>query len=252
MKRRIIFLLAIAMIMGSMAGCAGVIKNNAAKCAVSNCNNEVYKEGLCADHYLSLADKSKPENTPTPTPTPTLTLTPTPTLTSTVDFDLFPFDIMLYNPARGYYESVGTMEDGREDEDLLSIGGLSGIKEKAEKDNLDLLGTLYRPKDGDSLKGDVVIPDNIYGVKVGELRATFWGCKYITSVTIPDSVTKILDKVFNGCTGLTSITIPDSVTEIYGSAFRDCSDSLTFRVNRGSYAEGWLKEKGYSNIEYID
>ena len=59
---------------------------------------------------------------------------------------------------------------------------------------------------------------------IGELA--FYCCTGLTSVTIPDSVTKIENRAFINCTGLTSITIPDSVTKIDYLAFKNCT-SLT-------------------------
>ena len=50
----------------------------------------------------------------------------------------------------------------------------------------------------------------------------FSNCIDVTSVEIPNSVTRISNRAFYGCTGLTSITIPNSVTEIYGEAFSNC------------------------------
>ena len=44
----------------------------------------------------------------------------------------------------------------------------------------------------------------------------------ITSVVIPDSVTKIGDEAFGECRQLVSIIIPDTVTEIGASAFANC------------------------------
>ena len=50
----------------------------------------------------------------------------------------------------------------------------------------------------------------------------FNGCKNLTSITIPSSVTCIGESAFYGCKSLTSITIPDSVKSIGWNAFLDC------------------------------
>ena len=68
-----------------------------------------------------------------------------------------------------------------------------------------------------TLSGDL----NLTGVR-GFAMSAFSGCKSLTSVTIPDSVTSIEDSAFDGCSSLTSVTIPNSVTSIGEYAFRDC------------------------------
>ena len=66
---------------------------------------------------------------------------------------------------------------------------------------------------------DIVIPETVtyndvtYSVtSIG--NSAFYGCRGLTSVTIPNSVTTIGYWAFTGCSGLTSVTIPNSVTSI--------------------------------------
>lgn len=99
--------------------------------------------------------------------------------------------------------------------------------------------------------GAVNIPESVtyegktYPVtSIGE-RA-FSSCLSLTSVTIPNSVTKIGFQAFTGC-NLTSVTIPNSVTSIGGQAFNGCS--LTSVIIPNSVTS--IGESAFYNCKYL-
>ena len=78
---------------------------------------------------------------------------------------------------------------------------------------------------------EVIIPESVtyYDVTYSVTSLgdkCFYGCRALTSITIPSSVTSLGKGCFNGCKSLTSIDIPSSVTSMGDECFRDCS-SLT-------------------------
>ncbi|MDB8004370.1 leucine-rich repeat domain-containing protein, partial [[Eubacterium] siraeum] len=67
---------------------------------------------------------------------------------------------------------------------------------------------------------EFVIPSEIDGIPVTKINGyAFEGCKSLTSVTIPDTVTIIYDEAFLNCPMLKEVTIPASVKEISNYAF---------------------------------
>ena len=81
-------------------------------------------------------------------------------------------------------------------------------------------GTITKYVESDTV---VVIPSKINGVTVETIGHAAFEKSAVTSVTIPDSVTAILDRAFANCFQLTNISIPNSVTSIGFSAFEHCT-----------------------------
>lgn len=61
----------------------------------------------------------------------------------------------------------------------------------------------------------------------------FYGCSRLTSVTIPDRITRIYSSAFADCSILTAISIPDGVTEINGSTFANCGKLINITLGKG-------------------
>ena len=100
-------------------------------------------------------------------------------------------------------------------------------------------GLIYAGKVLYKYKGEM--PENTEikindGTKVISSSA-FWCCSRLTSIIIPDSVTRIGNDAFFG-TSLTSVTIPKGVTSIDDFAFSCCTDLTKFNVseNNENYA----------------
>ncbi len=62
-------------------------------------------------------------------------------------------------------------------------------------------------------------------------------CSTLTSIAIPNSITRIGDGAFYGCSSLSSITIPNSVTRIGEGAFSGCCslNKMTVDTNNKYY-----------------
>lgn len=108
-----------------------------------------------------------------------------------------------------------------------------------------------------SFKGDAGLKSVTLSNKLTILNLEmFCGCSGLSTIKIPDNVTTVFGKnnIFTGskgafqeCTGLKSIVIPETVSTIQNDAFYNVStDKLTVYGVKGSYAEEWAKEKGYT------
>ena len=94
--------------------------------------------------------------------------------------------------------------------------------------------------------GSVDIPEKFtyegveYSVtSIGALAFNSFGeYSNLTSVTIPNSVTRIEPEAFGGCSNLTSVTIPASVTDIAYSAFSDCNSLTSVHITD---LEAWCR-----------
>lgn len=107
--------------------------------------------------------------------------------------------------------------------------------------------TKYIETDEDDISpaaGNVICPAIIGGNTVTEIGAEAFFEANVTSVMIPDTVTRIGDSAFSGCEHLTSLFVPDSVTKLGKEVFRGCAGltSITLsgsmkRLGRGAFAD---------------
>ena len=83
--------------------------------------------------------------------------------------------------------------------------------------------------------GDIVIPSTVtyQGRTLTVILIGDWAfsdCSALTSIQIPNSVTKIDEGAFCACSSLTSVEIPNSVTTIGYEAFEDCSSLVSVEI----------------------
>ena len=102
-------------------------------------------------------------------------------------------------------------------------------------------GTITKYAESDAV---VNIPSEINGTPVTTIGHGAFERSAVTSVTIPDSVTAILDRAFANCFQLTNISIPNSVTSIGFSAFEHCTSlkSITLPSSLNSISEALFSD----------
>ena len=111
---------------------------------------------------------------------------------------------------------------------------IKGIKYRLDKETLT--AEVIQKK---GYSGDIVIPETVVSNKVSYKvtaigHSTFFNCKSLTSISIPDSVTTIGDYVFGWCESLTSINISKSVINIGKQIFEHCKSLTTIVVDENN------------------
>lgn len=70
------------------------------------------------------------------------------------------------------------------------------------------------------------------GLKVTQIGVSaFYECKYITSITIPETVSKIYSGAFSNCLALSSLHIPASVVDMWDAPAIFCPALITITVD---------------------
>ena len=80
-------------------------------------------------------------------------------------------------------------------------------------------------------------------------KNAFVGHSFLTSITIPSSVTKIGERAFYECSSLTSINIPNSITSIGDNAFSYCSSLISVMWN---VKHAKFNDSGKTPFSYCD
>lgn len=106
------------------------------------------------------------------------------------------------------------------------FSGLSAVEKINLSQNVTRIGDVAF-KNCEGLK-IVNIPNNVISIGKGAFQGSG-----LISVTIPNSVTYIDERVFSSCHNLASVTIPNSVTSIGPSAFSGCGNLTSVIIGSG-------------------
>ena len=90
----------------------------------------------------------------------------------------------------------------------------------------------------------ITIPNSVTRIE----KLAFAGCKNLISVTIPNSVTSIGDYAFADCYSLTAIIIPNSVKRIEDFAFSYCTNLTSITIPNSVTSIG---EKAFSSCKAL-
>ena len=72
----------------------------------------------------------------------------------------------------------------------------------------------------------LILPPSI--TEIGEFA--FYGCRRLKSLNIPSGVTKIGEAAFESCDSLTNLSIPSGITKINARTFTNCDGLVSLRI----------------------
>lgn len=93
------------------------------------------------------------------------------------------------------------------------------------------------------------------GITLLEYRSwngVFAGCKNLTSVTLPKSLTSLGNYTFSGCSNLKEITLPDGIVNLGYGAFEECSSLKSINIPQGITTIESNVFSGCSSLENIN
>ena len=142
--------------------------------------------------------------------------------------------------------------------DPIEIDGIwYNLVSKVKTAEVTFKGDSYDSYSGE-YSGSITIPATVthegtsYSVtSIGDYA--FYGCRRLTTITIPEGVTSIGSYAFDGCIELSSITIPENskLTSIGKYAFIRCSSLTAITIPEGvTSIEGWAFD-GCSSLTAI-
>ena len=100
-------------------------------------------------------------------------------------------------------------------------------------------GLVYAGKVAYKYKGEmpsntsIVLKEGTLGIGDSAFFGSFFGCKGLTSITIPDSVTSIGENAFGYCTNLADVIISNNVASIGSNAFQYCIGLTSVTIGNG-------------------
>lgn len=148
------------------------------------------------------------------------------------------FDLSLQNS--GNLEKLVFSEGVEELSSNMMVYGCGKLKE------IDLPSTLKLISQSGAFSGataleSISLPDGLAFAE--DIGSVFSDCSALTSIVLPESITKIPSGTFNRCTSLASVTAKGEISEIGNSAFQECKSLTQLAL------PGQLTSIGYSAFQ---